>query len=130
MRVAVVFLYLFLNLFGGSFFIAETESNQHTHASTSFICKNEQVKLPDSKHAKIIIGDFDVDLEEECFNEDDFQDKNTKHFPVNSYMAEGCSFLARSHLFSLNYQEKKFTVSPQICGNSTPIYLTNRVLRL
>lgn len=131
MRVVVFFVYLCFHLLGGgSYLHADTHHNPIGYSLTSNLDKNQRVRLTTADHHSIVIEYADLDLDEECINDHDIKDAVANKFIAGKYRLLDSWYLPVSQPFISNYYYKHFKIFTPFCGNSAPIYITNRVLRI
>lgn len=124
MRKLIVFLAFmnFLLLGGGQYLNAGTHSHPHLE-------KRHRIKFTNQEKGTSIIEEANLDTDEEHLGNDDLNDKIVvKSFTANYsllndlYLTFSCQNAANS--YSL------FEILGPSCGQSNPIYLTQRVLRI
>ena len=122
MRKLVVFLVFmnFLLLGGGQYLNAGTPKNPHLHN----LEKKHRVKFTNQEQGSSIIEDADVDLEEEYLGSDDLDGLTNKFFATNYSLLDNWYLSFSSQTIVNDYNRFKFFVP--FCGNSNPIYITNR----
>jgi hypothetical protein len=109
---------------GGNYLHAATH---HSYIYKS-LTRNLAKSLHNTEQGSIIIGDADLDLEEEFLNHDDLKNagSNKVYFHKNSLLAR--VYFAYSRLHILNYYAQRFKNFPPFCGHSNPIYISQRAL--
>ena len=124
MRKLIVFLVFmnFLLLGGGQYLNAETH-----HSSHHYLEKRHRVKYTTQDQGSSIIEDADVDLDEECLGNDTLKD-GLKLFATTYSILDGW-YLTISHQIVAN-SFNRFEIFGSSCGQSNPIYITQRVLRI
>jgi hypothetical protein len=131
MRVVVFFIYLCFHLLGGgSYLHADTHHDSIGHSFASNLDKNQRVRLTNADHHSIVIEYADLDLDEECINGHNIKDSVANKFITGKYRLTDSWYLPVSQRFISNYYCKYFKIFTPFRGNSNPIYITNRVLRL
>lgn len=125
MRKLIVFLVFmnFLLLGGGQYLNAGTHQDSHHHAYEH----KHRVKYTNQDQGSSIIEE--ADLDEEHLGDDTFKNNVVnKNFAAN-YSLLNNWYLTFSSQIIVNYHSHfKFFVP--FCGNSNPIYITQRVLRI
>ncbi len=123
MRKLIVFLVFmnFLLLGGGQYLNAETHQSSH-----HYLEKRHRVKFTTQDQGSSIIEDADVDLDEECLG-DNLKD-GLKLFAA-SYSLVDSWYLTISRQIVAN-SFNRFEIFGSSCGQSNPIYITQRVLRI
>jgi len=124
MRKLVVFLVFmnFLLLGGGQYLNAETHQSSH-----HYLEKRHRVKFTNQDQGSSIIEDADVDLDEECVGNDNLKD-GLKLFAANYSLLDSW-YLTISRQIVVN-SSNRFENFGSSCGQSNPIYITQRVLRI
>jgi len=125
MRKLVVFLTFmnFLLLGGGQYLNAETHLNSHHNLE-----KRHRVKFTNNEQGSSIIEDADVDLDEEYLGSDDLKDISTKFFATNYSLLNDLYLTFSRQSVANSYS--LFEILGPSCGQSNPIYITQRVLRI
>jgi hypothetical protein len=130
MRIAVFFLFLFFHLLGGGNVVHAashgTDSARHLQA---FFSNKNQVKSIKSVPNVMLLTAAEFDLEEESTSKDSFESTNTAityrehHLSHAWYLNFSCQSL-RNHYY------KNFKIFALSCGQSNPLYILQRVLRI
>jgi hypothetical protein len=125
MRKLVVFLVFmnFLLLGGGQYLNAENHHNSHHNLE-----RRHHVKFTNQDQGNSIIEDADLDLDEEFLGHD-LKDKLTNKFFAANYSLIDNLYLALSSQIVVNSYSLLEILGPS-CGQSNPIYITQRVLRI
>ncbi|OXA93150.1 hypothetical protein [Flavobacterium hercynium] len=124
MRKLIVFLAFmnFLLLGGGQYLNAETHSHPHLE-------KRHRIKFTNQEKGTSIIEEANLDTDEEHFGNDDLNDKIVvKSFTANYSLVNDLYLTFSCHNASNSYS--LFEILGPSCGQSNPIYLTQRVLRI
>jgi len=124
MRKLIVFLAFmnFLLLGGGQYLNAETHSHSHLE-------KRHRIKFTNQEKGTSIIEEANLDTDEEHFGNDDLNDEIVvKSFTAN-YSFVNNLYLTFSRQNAAN-SYSLFEILGPSCGQSNPIYLTQRVLRI
>jgi hypothetical protein len=130
MRIVLFFVYLCFHLLGGGNSLhADTQHNHIAFSLTSTLVKNEQVKITNTNQAVTFIEDVDLNLEEEHFK-DDVKDGISNNFFDRNYTLLDRWYLTFSGQSVLKHFHKDFKIFAPFCGQSNPIYITLRVLRI
>lgn len=130
MRVVVFFIYLFLNLLWGSNLHAAVQHHHTNYPSHHHSSKSRHIKFTNTDQSIFIIGDTDLDLDEEYARGDDVNDESN---PGLLSMHDGLLtkwYLSFFPLLILDDQRKDFKIFTSFSGSSSPIYITQRVLRI
>ncbi|WP_269684836.1 hypothetical protein [Flavobacterium lacustre] len=130
MRVIVFLVYLCFHLLGGSSVHANTPENIIYDSLISNLSENQKVKITIADHASVVIEYADLDLDEEHLSCDEIQDGHSNNFFAEKYSLLDSWYLPISQRFISNYYYTLFKIFLPFCGNSSPIYITNRVLRI
>ncbi len=126
MRKLIVFLVFmnFLLLGGGQYLNAETHQSSH-----HYLEKRHRVKFTSQDQGSSIIEDADVDLDEECLGNDTLKDGLNSKFFATTYSLLDSWYLTISRQMVAN-SFNRFEIFGSSCGQSNPIYITQRVLRI
>ena len=127
MRKLIVSL-VFMNLLlfgGGQYLNAGTPQNFRHHT----IEKKHRVKFTNQDQGSSIIEDADLDLEEEYLGSDTLTDGLTAKFFTANYSLLDNWYLTFSNQNAAN-DFNRFKIFVPNFGDSNPIYITQRVLRI
>lgn len=126
MRKLIVFLVFmnFLLLGGGQYLNAETHQTSH-----HYLEKRHRVKFTNQDQGSSIIEDADVDLDEEFLGNDNLKDGLSNKFFATTYSILDSWYLTFSRQIVVN-SFNRFEIFGSSCGQSNPIYITQRVLRI
>ncbi|OXA77668.1 hypothetical protein SAMN05444397_102414 [Flavobacterium aquidurense] len=126
MRKLIVFLVFmnFLLLGGGQYLNAETHQSSH-----HYLEKRHRVKFTSQDQGSSIIEDADVDLDEEFLGNDNLKDGLSNKFFATTYSILDSWYLTISRQIVVN-SVNRFEIFGSSCGQSNPIYITQRVLRI
>ena len=127
MRKLVVFLMFmnFLLLGGGQCLNANTTQNTlHHHLE-----KRHRVKFTNQDQGNSIIEDADVDLEEDCLGNENQNGVVTDRLFATTYTLLDRWYLTFSGQ-AVATSNNNFDIFGSSCGQSNPIYITQRVLRI
>jgi hypothetical protein len=129
MRVVIFFVYLCIHLLGGgSYLHADTNHNHSGNSLTSNLQINKQAKLTIADHHTVVIEYTDLDLDEEYSSGNDIKDGVANKFFAGKDSLLDNWYLPVSQLSISNYYYKRFKIFMPFYGNSSPIYIKNRVL--
>lgn len=127
MRKLLVFL-TFMNMLllgGGQYLNANTlTDSQHHH-----LVHKHRVKFTNQDRGSSVIEDADVDLEEDLLGNDDLKGGLTNKFFAVQYSLRNDLYLALSDQAAIN-DYNRFKIYGPVYGQSNPIYITLRVLRI
>jgi len=126
MRKLIVFLVFmnFLLLGGGQYLNAETHQSSH-----HYLEKRHRVKYTTQDQSNSIIEEADVDLDEELSGHDNLKDGLSTKFFATTYSILDGWYLTISRQIVVN-SFNRFEIFGSSCGQSNPIYITQRVLRI
>lgn len=127
MRRLIVFLVFmnFLLLSGGQYLNAGTHQNSPVHSYEH----KHRIKYTNQDQGSSLIEEADLDLDEEYSGDDTLKDDVVNKVFAANYSLLDNWYLTFSDQIIVNYQSHfKFFVP--FCGNSNPIYITQRVLRI
>lgn len=131
MRAVILYLHLsFLLLCGGNHLYAATHNSSTSYSFAQKFEKKQQVKHRNSNHHNLLIESDGDDLDEELHTSDDF-----KAGSMNKLLAEKASlsnswYLTFSGPLILKDYSNCIKIFSPFCGQSNPIYITQRVLRI
>jgi len=131
MRVVIFIGYLCFLLLGGghNFYAGTQQASTRTNAFQNKALVHK-VKPVNKELISIVIEDTDFDCEEEHVNNDESQDTAGNTLWSGHYSVIGQQYLSLSCPFTLNYYYKSTTAFPPLLGQTSPIYIKNRVLRI
>jgi len=130
MRITAFFLYLFFHLFGGGNIVyAASHGNDALSTLQSEVSNKEQLKYVQSVPYTILITTAEFDLEEELSSSDSFESTNTAITDGKFHLAQAW-YLNFSCQSIPNHYYKNFKIFAPSCGQSNPIYILQRVLRI
>jgi len=130
MRVIVFLVYLCFHLLGGSLVHSHIPESKIYDSLISNPLENQKVKITTADHSSVVIEYADLDLDEEHLSYDEIQDGHSNKFFTEKYSLLDSWYLPISQRFISNYYYTLFKIFLPFCGNSSPIYITNRVLRI
>jgi len=129
MRAIVFYVYLSLLLFCGGYALYASTHYSHTgYSAARKAVKKQRSKLAHSNQNNPVIDDAEIDLDEDTVSGADDQGQNKiatikSTLPVTWYLTFCSSPLA-------DHCNKPFKISVAVNGDSSPIYITQRVLRI
>lgn len=131
MRIVVFYVYLSLLLFiGGTALYVGTHDAHNSSSSAHSIPKKTHVKLSSSDQGNSLIEDADIDLDEDYLRGHDAEEGSNNSLLVNTYALSAKWYLSFSPSVILSFDHNNFINYPPVCGNSSPLYITQRVLRI
>lgn len=131
MRGFVFYIYLgLLLLCGGQTLYANTHHSLRQHSSPRDLAKKPHTKLSNNDQNNTFFEDADIDVEEESLGDHDADDAGTNQFVPVKYCLPDWLYLTSAELIVSNYYTNRFKIIPQICGDTSPLYITQRVLRI
>ena len=130
MRIAAFFLYLFFHLLGGQNVVYAVSRDNHASSTLKFEgYSKEQLKYIQSVPKTILITIAEIDLEEELSSSDSFKGTNTAILDAKFHLSQ-VWYLNFSCQSISNHYCKNFKIFTPFCGQSNPIYILQRVLRI
>lgn len=131
MRLAIFFLYLFFNLQCGANHVCAATQDGNTNSSLiSRFVQRDQVKFVKSNTGNVIFSEASLDLEEENSNDDAGKNKTLNKSFTGKFGLSKIWYLTVYCQSVLNYYDQNLKIFAPSCGQSTPIYITLRVLRI
>ena len=129
-KLAVLFVYVCLLLLSGSQYIYASihQISTSTH-STHSLEKRHRVKFTNQDSGNSLIEDA-LDIDEEHLGGGDIDDGIPNKFFIGNYSLLDKWYLTVSGQSLLVPYQKNFKIFAPFCGQSNPIYITNRVLRI
>jgi len=129
MRAIVFFFSVFFFLLGGkNAAYAGMHGSHNSHLLKIGVAKSQSSVLTD-KDQNTLIEDSDVDMEEESHISDHVKNSVTQKFYTGKYNLTDYRH-ALTSLFVLNHYYNRFKIYSRFCGYSSPIYISQRVLRI
>jgi hypothetical protein len=127
-KLVVLFVYMSLLLLGGGQYLnAGTHHNSHSSHSLE---NKHRVKFTNQDSGNSIIEDADLDVDEEHLGGNDIKDDvSNKLFAGNNSLLDNW-YLTISCQSILDHYQKYLKNFVPFCGQSNPIYITQRVLRI
>ena len=131
MRTVAFFVSLcFYLLSGGNNLHAGTSHARFSHSSASNPAYGTQEILKKADHTIIIIDDADFDLDEEYFSSSNAKEGSSNKIFAGKYLLLKSRYSTKVPQYILNRSDNFFKISQAFCGNSSPIYIKNRSLRI
>ena len=131
MRLTVFFLYLFFHLCsGGNYVHATSHDNSIYSCSISNLEKTDQGNFSKTISSSISINAIGFDLEEEYSNGDSLKNRDSNKNSAEKFEVSKVWYQAFSCQSVLNHYSKNFKIFAPSCGQSNPIYIIHRVLRI
>ena len=128
MRVTTILIYFcFLLLGGKDYASASIVSNNANSCSIKTVSENKQSMFSNDDQSTIVIEDVDLDTDEEFSADTSLKNTDTFLTPnslVTTLYSADISFSL------LDYNKKSFKTFPHLRGNSCPIYIVQRVIRI
>lgn len=128
MRAVVFLVYLCFFLLGKNDYVAAA-MQRAGYTQTSAIAKGQQ-SLSLSTEYVFITGDIDTDEAKEYLASDEVEDEDTDNVFFKKNKLPGLYYFAFAHLFSSDHSLRRFTALASSQGESSPKYITQRVLRI
>lgn len=130
MRIVVFYVYLSLLLIiGGTALYVGTHYAHNSYSTVHNPTKKAHAKLTNSNQSNSLIEDADIDLDEDYLRDHDTEDGTTKSLLVDRYALSVKWYLSFAPAVILSYN-KNFVNYLPLSGNSSPLYITQRVLRI
>lgn len=127
---AVFYVYVCLLLFcAGRMMYTGACNIGASSSSTHSPVKKQHVKLNNSVPADTLLDDADVDTDDDYLRDLDEDAGPHRFLSLHATMAHGGFLTLSADLLSIHYN-KRFKILPHFCGNSAPIYIRQRVLRV
>lgn len=126
-KLFVLFVYMFLLLSSGSQ-KAIAGTNKFSHDVSPNVEKKHEVKLVAQDSGNFIIEESCMDVNEDFGG--DINDRIPNKIFTGNYSLLDNWYLALSSQLLLNHYQKNFKIFAPFCGQSNPIYITHRVLRI
>lgn len=131
MRGFVFYIYLCLLLLcGGHAVYANSHHPLHQHSSARDLAKRPHSKLTNNDQSNTFFEDAEIDVEEEYLGGHDIDDAGANKFIPGKYSLPDWLYLTSSELVASNFYTNRFKIIAQICGDQSPLYITQRVLRI
>lgn len=132
MNIVVFFFYVLSLLPGGSSTLHAIVKNEQNSCSLSIqnLTKNKPLQFSNDDQTITLFDEIDLDLEEDYHSRDDANDGNKTILFSDKYNLSNRWYSSQAILFVLNYFNNRFETSPPFLGNSYPIYISQRVLRI
>lgn len=131
MRLTVFFLYLFFHLqSGGNYVHAASHDNSIYSCLTSQFEKTDQGSFSKTISSNITINAVGFDLEEEYSTSGSLKNRDlNKNYP-GKFGVSKVWYQTFSCQSVITHYYKNFKIFSPSCGQSNPIYITQRVLRI
>ncbi|WP_316752906.1 hypothetical protein [Pedobacter gandavensis] len=127
MKIVVFFVSLFTFLLcGGHYLHAGTDQDRKDFPCNQRLAKSEQAKLTGAGLDMTVIEEGDLDLDEEHFMAEDVPCRNVHQ----QYYLLDTWYLTFYPLLSADYSHQHYQTFQPFSGNSSPIYIRQRVLRI
>ncbi|WP_219225567.1 hypothetical protein [Pedobacter antarcticus] len=132
MRVLVFFVSLFFLLLGGGYDLyANTTHHSASGVPSHTHSKSHHVKFKTADQDSSIIENSEIDLEEESLHGDDVKDASDNYkFLSGKYSLLNKWYVTLYKQFISNEYEEPLKALQQSYTQSSPIYITQRVLRI
>jgi hypothetical protein len=131
MRAVVFYVYLSLLLFCGGYALYATTHYSHTgYSAARNAVKRQHSKVTPGSQTNTSIDDADIDLDEDYLGGHDTDEGSTIKTVTDRYALTSRWYLSFANAVILNYTPKPDLISPPICGDPSPLYITQRVLRI
>jgi hypothetical protein len=131
MRIVVFYVYLSLLLvIGGAALYVGTHQAHNSYSSAHNLPKKAHTKLSNSDQGNSWLEDADIDLDEDYLRGHDAEDHTKNSLLVNKYALSAKWYLSFAPALILHCQNKNFNTHTPLGGHSSPLYITQRVLRI
>lgn len=131
MRAVVFYVYLSLLLLcGGYALYASTHYSHAWYSSARKAVKRQHSKLAHGNQNNTLIDEAEIDLDEDNLSGPDADKGGTDKLFAGKYAITNRWYLSFSRPLISPYFQQSFIVSPTVNGDSSPIYITQRVLRI
>jgi hypothetical protein len=131
MKAVTFIAYLFFFLLGsGQNFYADTHQSSVVLVSKQNLTENLKIKLAKEDQSITLIEDSETDLEEDFFDGHDNKEKPNTKFFIGKYNLLHTLYSKNFRLFISNNCYNRFNIFSHFSGSSSPIYITQRVLRI
>jgi hypothetical protein len=127
--VFYIFMCLLL-LCGGQAVYADTHQPVHHRSSGRDLAKKQHTKLTNNDQSNTFFEDAEIDVEEEYVGDHDDLDAGANKFVPGKYSLPDWLCITSARLYISNFYNNSFKTIPQICGESSALYITQRVLRI
>lgn len=131
MRLTVFFLYLFFHLqSGGNYVHAASHDNSIYSCLMSKFEKTDQGSFSKTISSSIAINFAGFDLEEEYSNNGSLKNSDSNKNSTGKFDVSKVWYQTFSCQSVVTHYYKNFKIFSPSCGQSNPIYITQRVLRI
>lgn len=131
MRAVVFYVCLSLLLLcGSSTLYAGTHHSVNRHSSSHSPARRQHAKLSNNNQDNSVLDDADLDLDEDYLRGHDADDGHTNTFLAERNSMPDKWYLTFSPLFNSDCCNKRFKTFPPFCGDASPIYIKQRVLKI
>lgn len=130
MRIAVLIVYLFTLLVGGSYDVHAGTPGSGGHEVQLLLNKTPQVQATHTPVSYVAATGVDVSTEDDYLIGDDIEEEDWSSSFAGKYRLLARSYLALFSLFFVSSLYKRFKALPPFHGQPAPIYITQRVLRI
>jgi hypothetical protein len=125
----VALCFLLLGVRSTSF--ASTHESKNSYASSfQYFSQKGQIKTINEDHNILLIEDTDLDLEEEYHGDNSVKESPKTNFFIGKYILLNTLYSSNCQKFTSNFCVNRFNIVPHLSGNTCPIYITQRVLRI
>jgi hypothetical protein len=131
MRIIVFFISLFFLLLNGEQpSYASTQGKKTNYSSNQTSFQTKQIQFSSDNRNLTLFDETDLNLEEEYQHNDDFEKSPENKFVTTKHNSFNGLYDSKSDQILLNYYKKHHQIFHSLCGNSSPIYISQRVLRI
>ena len=131
MRVLAFYVCLFLFLFCGNTSLHAQTYDIHKASNPPHApVKTRHHKLTNTERGNPVIDDAEIDLDEEYLSEHDLDERTVNNFLTEKYSLADRWYFTFTDLCLSNHYYKRVVTYPSFCDLSSPLYITQRVLRI
>lgn len=131
MKTLVFFMYMFfLLLGGGQYFYASTSASHELKSTFPKFTKDKHSERILDNQSTTLIEDTDVDAEVEFIDSEDYKENVVNKFISSKYSLLNTLYASNYRQLLLNYYCTQFNISPVLGISTSPIYITQQVLRI
>jgi hypothetical protein len=135
MRIVVFYISLCLMLLCGSQTLMAASVSAPTHGykpngPTHTPAKRQHSKLSNNRQDNSILDEADIDLDEDYLGRRDIQDESNNKLATQKYSLQTWLYCSLCPELILAQYNKRFNSIPPFRVNASPIYITQRVLKI
>jgi hypothetical protein len=135
MRIVVFYISLCIMLLCGSQTLMAASVSAATHGYKAngpahTPAKRQHSKLSNNRQDNSILDEADIDLDEDYLGRRDIQDDTTNKLAVQKYSLQAWLYRSLCPQLILAQYNKRFNSIPPFRVNASPLYITQRVLKI